>query len=98
MEAISIADDQRHKLNNETPNTGGPETVQESLRTNNPRNADSTEPPSSKNVETSTSTSTQVIIPSEDQAEESSNKAEVDFKDEVDTRDVYESAVLTEEM
>ena len=97
MEAISIADDQRHKLSNETPNTGGPEIVQASLRTNNPRNADSTEPLSSKNVETSTSTSTQVIIPSEDQEEESSSKDEVDSKHEEDLGQVDESAVFIEE-
>ena len=96
MEAISIADDQRHKLNNETPNTGAPETVQESLCTNNTRNADSTEPPSSKNLKTSTSTSTQVIIPSEDQEEESSSKDEVDSKDEEDLGHVHESALFIE--
>ena len=84
-------------MNHETPNVDGPKTVQESPRTNNPRITDLTEPPSSNNEEISTYTETQVIIPSEDQAEESSNKTEVDFKDKVDSRDVYQSAVLIEE-
>ena len=93
---ISIADDQRHNLNHETTNVDGPETVQESPRTNNPRNMDPTEPPSSNKEESSTSTSTQVIIPSEDQTGESYKKEEVDAKDEEDTRDVDERAVFIE--
>ena len=97
MEVNSIADDQRHNFNHETPNFDSPKTVQESPRTNNPRITDPTEPPSSNNEETSTYTVSQVIIPSEDQAEESSNMAEVDFQDEIDKRNVYESAVIIED-
>ena len=96
VEVNSIADDQRHNLNHETLNVDSPKTVQDSPRTNNPRITDPTEPPPSNNEHTSTHAATQVIIPSEDQEDESSSKDEVDSKDEEDLGQVDESAFFIE--
>ena len=96
MDVNSIAVDQRERFKHQEPKVDGPEIVEESPSTNNTSDMDPTETPSYKNKETSTSSAARLIIPSEDQTEESSHESEAESRNEEDTRNVHESVVLIE--
>ena len=89
MEVISIAKEQRD-------NVDDLQSVEDSPSTNNTSAMDPTGTPSYKNEETSTSSAARLIIPSEDQTEESSHNSEVESRDEENARDVDESVLLIE--
>ena len=94
VDVNSIAEVQREKLNHQESKVDGPATVEESPSTNITSNMEATEQPSSANEETSSAT--RLIIPSEDQTEESSHESEAESRNEEDTRDLHESVVLIE--